>query len=57
MTPSACFPVAAIGDRAALEIANVVQGVVAAKDVDTGCCRRLDERVDEIVGHLAVADQ
>ena len=44
-------------DRAALEVANVVQRVVAAKDVDTGSCRRLDERVDEIVGHLTMADQ
>ena len=44
-------------DRAALEVADVVQRVVAAKDVDSRGSRCLDEGVDEVVGHLAVTDQ
>ena len=57
MTPSACLPVAAIAIGAALEVADVVQRVVAAKDVHPRGSRRLDECVNEVVGHLAVADQ
>ena len=55
--PLRLFPGRGDRDRAALEIADVVEGVVAAKDVDTGGGRRLDERVDEVVRHLAMADQ
>ena len=43
--------------RAALEVADVVQRVVAAKDVDPRRSGRLDEGVDEVVGDLTVSDQ
>ena len=47
------------GDRggATLEVADIIQRVVAAEDVDPRRCGCLDERVDEVVGYLAMSDQ
>jgi hypothetical protein len=40
--------------RAALEVAHVVERVVATEDIDTRGGGRFDERVDEIVRDLTV---
>ena len=42
---------------APLEVPNVVQRVVATKDIHPRGGRRLDECVNEVVGHLPVANQ
>ena len=57
MTPSACLPVRRDRGRAPLEVAHVVERVVAAEDVDARRGGRLDEGVDEVVGDLAVSDE
>jgi len=53
------LPADAVSDArlAALEVAGVVEGVVAAEDVDARLGAHPDEGVDDVVRHLAVADE
>src|SRR4029077_15592713 len=43
--------------RASFEVPDIVERVVAAEDVAPRNCGRLDERVDEVVGYLPVANE